>query len=174
MSRATSLVLAATLALIAGDTARSAAALHPYHKTLAEVEFVAERGVLEVAFWVWPPDLAAALSARSRRRVELEKEGAKLDAMLRAWLGDVFVVRGKSGEVCAHTWVGKELSQESCWLYFEVDVSKSREVLELENRAYFAVTGSPLHLTTFVRGTRRTVRNLTREASRWRLPISAS
>ena len=37
--------------------------VHPVHKTLTEVEYVADRGVLEVAFWLWPPDLEAELSA---------------------------------------------------------------------------------------------------------------
>ncbi|MCB9891654.1 MAG: hypothetical protein H6832_12635 [Planctomycetes bacterium] len=147
--------------------------VHPVHKTLTEVEYVADRGVLEVAFWLWPPDLEAELSARAGKRVDLDREqkDKKLDGLLTTWISEVFVVKRTDGKACPHKWVGKELAIDACWVYFEVDVGKRDSAVELENKALLRIAESPIHTTTFVRGKKRSIRNLTRDAGRWKLVL---
>lgn len=149
-------------------------AAHPCHKTLVTVEYDVARGALECSLWVWPTDLAEELTARSGKRVDIDKleSKKKLDGVLQAWIADVLRVRDKDGKRLRATWVGKELEFESCWLHFEYAVGKKLAHFDFENRAFFAIAEQPIHTVTFQRGATRKAKNLTRKVARWRLGLA--
>ena len=129
------LLLAATLC-VAG--AANALWAHPFHVSLAEVEWNAQSGNLEVAVRVDPFDLERVLQQRVGRPLRLEKETeAQLDVLLREWVADVFRVEGRvaaGGRRRVATkleWVGHEQTPRFVWLYFELAFPCDVQALEV-------------------------------------------
>ena len=116
--------LGALFALLLLDTLTSPdpRAAHPFHVSLAEVEFNAESGKLEVALRVYPLDLEKALTLHAARRISIDDE-PEVDALIAAYLKDRFRVTGADGKPASIEWVGRELSVKDAWLYFEMPLS---------------------------------------------------
>ena len=119
------LLLAVTLCVAGAGNALWA---HPFHVSLAEVEWNARSGKLEVAVRVDPFDLERVLQQRAGRLIHLEKETeAQLDVLLRDWVADVFRIEGRAAArggrrvVARLEWVGHEQTPRFVWLYFELE-----------------------------------------------------
>ncbi len=118
----------------------SPAAAHPFHTTVAEAKVDRKSGRLQVALRLFPGDLEQALSLRTSRTIDLEATKG-VDELIVRYLEEVFLVRpappkDKVGEVF---WVGKEVSVQTAWLYFEVALPASLGRLEISNRIFFEV-----------------------------------
>ena len=119
------LLFAATLCVAGAGNALWA---HPFHVSLAEVEWNAQSGKLEVAVRVDPFDLERALQQRAGRTIHLEKEAeAQLDVLLGDWVADVFRIEGRDAAgggrrvATKLEWVGHEQTTRFVWLYFELE-----------------------------------------------------
>ncbi len=104
---------------------------HTFHVSLAEAEWNAGSGRLEVALRTLPDDLERALGDALERKVVLEKE-PDLNALIAQHLRQVFVVHDASGQEMLHHWVGKDLRPREVWLYFEVELPEGLEGVEIE------------------------------------------
>lgn len=107
---------------------------HPYHVSVAEVEWNPDHSVFEVALKLLPEDLEDALGAVAGQRVNLDAPG--MDALIRSYLQDRIGVRNQDGEQGELKWVGKEVSYRAAWLYFEI-TAPAGDALWLYNRILF-------------------------------------
>lgn len=150
------------LTILASAVPQSAVALadHPLHTTRATIEFNPDTGSFEVTLCVFPDDLSAAVSERSGRRIDVEKDN-DLDELLRSYVDEKFKLRLGDHESQKLHWVGHELQTQQCWLYFEflVDADEPTEISVLNtllmehfedqiNVAYVRIAGRQ-HCMTF-------------------------
>ena len=111
---------------------------HPFHVSLAEIDWNDESRKLEVAMQVHAVDLEAALGRFRKQRLRLEDaaaEGAARDYTFKA-----FQV-GARNSVAVLKWVGWEVDDRTAWLYFEVPLSDFPDEMVLTNRMLFHVPG---------------------------------
>ena len=104
---------------------RSAAA-HPGHSSIAEAEWNAKTGRLEIALQVNPIDLERALGRLADRPIDLDKS-AGVDRLLQKYLARSFFAREPDGKQAKLIWVGHEVDAKDVWLYFEVPLKKGLE-----------------------------------------------
>ncbi len=114
---------------------------HPFHVSLAEVEWNKKSQSLEVALRVWPGDIESVLRQREGKRIDLDTT-SKIDDLLTAYLTEKlrFFAGGqksKDAKPLAIKWVGKEVNTKEAWLYFEVPFSDPNQTLSIENRLLF-------------------------------------
>ena len=64
---------------------------HPYHVSLAEVNWNTKSHKFEVALCLWPADLEKALARQTGRPIDLEKE-ANIDQLMEAYIGKQFTI----------------------------------------------------------------------------------
>lgn len=64
---------------------------HPYHVSLAEVNWNAKSQKFEVALCLWPADLEKALAQQTGRPIDLEKE-ANVDRLMEAYIAKRFTI----------------------------------------------------------------------------------
>jgi Domain of unknown function (DUF6702) len=148
------------------------ASAHEYHASLAEVELNADTGHLEIALRVIPEDLEAALTAKHGAAVRLEVTDG-VDAMIVDYLASRFRVVGASGEPQPITWVGKEVSYQAAWLYFEIPVAADG-LWTLENRVLFDVSASQINTVLYRAGDSRSTWTFTVESQPVELPTRGS
>ena len=80
----------ATIGMIAGSTtAVSAEPPHPYHVSLAEVNWNPKSQKFEVALCLWPADLEKALAQQTGRPIDLAKE-PDVDRLIEAYVAKRF------------------------------------------------------------------------------------
>lgn len=129
---------------------------HPFHVSIAEIEFNGESRTLEVALRVHPEDLVRALESRKRpgEKIELET-GSLVEGKIAGYLAEVFVVKhGDRSLPLAR--VGEEIGVDWAWLYFEVDLATlsskgSGEVaLDVYNSAFFEFTKDQVNTLNLV------------------------
>jgi hypothetical protein len=94
---------------------------HPYSASRAEVDWNAETGRFEVALAVLPEELVQMIeSDRPTAERFLLNATPECDAEIAEYLKRHFVAALPHGEVASLEWVGKEVSFEAAWLYFEL------------------------------------------------------
>lgn len=119
-------------------------ALHPFHISVAEMEYNAKSKRIEVSLKLHSTDLDNALSADLGKRVDVEKD--KVDKELTKYLEGHFYLlpesAAKAEEITEKTplskvhFVGKELDKGWLWVYFEMELPKSDEPLALVNTVF--------------------------------------
>jgi hypothetical protein len=118
------------MALVALLSAGAAGA-HPYSTSRAEVDWNEKTGRFEVALAVLPEELVQMVETgrRSSERFLLNAT-AECDAEIAAYLKRHFVAVIPNGEQSSLEWVGKEISFEATWLYFELAFEQPPATLE--------------------------------------------
>ncbi len=137
---------------------------HPFHVSLAEAEFNAESGALEVALRVHPADLERALRNQEMRPVDLERSKG-VDRMIVRYLQSHFQVRYQADERLAVTWVGKEISVKEAWLYFEMPLGQSAGTLQITQAFFFEQLEDQVNTINFKQGKRIESLSFTRDAA---------
>ena len=99
------------------------AVAHPRHATIAEAEWNAKSGRLEISLQINPVDLEQALRRSYDRPVDLDRT-AGIDRLLQDYLARSFVVTESGGKQAKLIWVGHEVDLKDAWLYFEVPLEK--------------------------------------------------
>ncbi len=123
---ATPVIFALCCGLLAGLLPGTTATAHPSHSSIAEADWNAVTGRLEVALQLNPVDLERALRRVAKRPLDLDKS-AGIERHLRDYLAMSFVVRQANGKPAQHVWVGHEINLKNAWLYFEVPLPAGPE-----------------------------------------------
>ncbi len=104
-------------------TLATSAVAHPIHRSIAEADYNQATHTLEVALRVYADDFEAALSARTKRKISLEKTpAAEIDALAHRYVEETFTIKtGDDAPTTLH-WIGRKLkdAENELWLYFEV------------------------------------------------------
>jgi len=95
---------------------------HPRHLSVAEAEWNAKTGRLEIALQVNPVDLEQALRRFANRPIDLDKSTG-IDRLMHDYLSQSFVARDVDGKRAKLNWVGHEMDLKDAWLYFEVPLN---------------------------------------------------
>lgn len=114
----------------------SVAMAHPFHVSIAEVEWNAKTKKLQVALLVQPEDLEKVLQQRTKTTDSLEKM-KNLDAHIEKYLEENFLVIAPNKKKGKLLWVGKEIGLKTAWLYFEVECEKGPEGSTFSNQMFF-------------------------------------
>lgn len=150
--------------LLALTLATASAQAHPFHVSLAEAEWNAKTGQLEVALKVHATDLEKALRRHSGKPIDLDKS-PETDRRIMAYLKHVFRVNATPGRPCAIKWVGKEVTVKSAWLYFEIPLPKGIEGVRFSNQIFFELLSNQVNTINFKQGRRKLTLRFTRQAA---------
>ena len=129
---------------IASAVQAASPALHPFHTSVAELEYNVKSKRIEVSLKLHSTDMDNALSAVMGKRVDVEKD--KIDKELTEYLESHFYLlpesAAKAEEITEKTplskvhFVGKELEKGWLWVYFEMELPKTDEELALVNTLF--------------------------------------
>ncbi|WP_169977706.1 DUF6702 family protein [Tautonia rosea] len=165
--------LAMTLMMALAPITNTAEA-HPFHVTIAEVEFNAEAGTLEMAIRIYNPgDLEQALGLREGERVDLEQT-ENVDEMILDYLRDHLIIAPAEGEPAELQWVGKEVSVKTTWLYVEAPLPDGPEGVRFTNTLLFEIEKDQANTMVFGRSRDRVSLRFTRDDPTHRFKRSGS
>lgn len=127
-----------TTAVLFVVAASGALRAHPIHTSVAEADYNATSGNLEVALRVFIDDFEAAVSVHARRRISFERTPtAEFDEAARAYLAEKFTVKTRDGKPAPQRWVGREAKADAneLWFYLEVPLAGGAEGARLHHNA---------------------------------------
>jgi uncharacterized protein DUF6702 len=105
--------------LIAGQGPAKVPAAHPLHTSLAEIEYHADRGVLEVSVRLFADDLCAAIGGSCEGAA-----GVPRDSMLSSYARGSFALQDGRGVPLRLRWLGAERTGGMIILQLESDVPR--------------------------------------------------
>ncbi len=118
--------------------------LHPFHTSVAELEYNVESKRIEVSVKLHSTDMDNALSAVLGKRVDIEKD--QVDKELMKYLESHFYLlpesAAKAEEITEKTplskvhFIGKESDKGWLWVYFEMELPETDETLALVNTVF--------------------------------------
>ncbi len=154
------------------------ATAHPFHVSIAEADFNAKTGKLEVALRVHPADLERALEDRVGRAVDLDKT-PDVDRLITAYLRAVLVIQREGAKPLKLHWVGKEVGIKFAWLFFEFacpDATRpnAKGHWTVTNRIFHAQMANQVNTITFKqqRGERSLSFTRSRAVRKLELPLA--
>ncbi|MEC9091333.1 MAG: DUF6702 family protein [Planctomycetota bacterium] len=128
--------------------------MHPFHVSVAEMEYNSKSQCLEVALRVWPEDLEKALTQQAKNKVDLDTT-KNIDTLIFDYLNKKIKIQNPAGKTCKLTWIGKELGIKQAWLYFEVKTGLSPADFSFSNRLFFELQEDQINLFNLNFGNRR-------------------
>lgn len=134
----TGMIPHALLAAAALFLAAAGARAHPIHTSVAEADYNAATGALEVSLRVFLDDFETAVSVHARRRLSLARTpAAEFDAAARAYLAEKFTVLARDGNPAGIRWVGREAKADTneLWIHFEVPLPGGVEGARIHHNA---------------------------------------
>lgn len=138
------------------------AASHPFHVSVAEMEFNKESRCFEIAMQVWPADLEDALETKFERKLTLEST-PDIDELITEYLKDSLQFKTSNDNPGKLRWVGKEVSVKTSWLYFEIEIDGEPDGCEITHRLLFEKYEDHTNLIHFREGNKRTTLTFRRE-----------
>ena len=99
---------------------------HPNHDAIAEADWNAETGSLEVALQINAHQLERAVSLAAGEALDLDEEESA--APLKAYVAEHVRFLKPDGVGVEMQWVGAEIKVRSAWLYFEFPMGKDSGV----------------------------------------------
>ena len=148
-----------SLAIIAG---------HPFHVSVAELEYNPKSKCLEVALKVWPEDLEKALNRNSKEPIDLDKT-PRIDDLILAYLKKHIRVSADGKNNCKLNWIGKELEVKQAWLYFEVKTDVRPDNFTFSNTIFFELQDDQINIFNLKFKDRRASFSFAREKSQHKL-----
>lgn len=118
---------------------------HPFHVSVAELEYNVETKCLEVALRVWPEDLEKALNAESKKVIDLDKT-QEIDKLIFAYLKKNISVSKDGKKRCEMQWIGKELEIKQAWLYFEIKTDQDPSDFHYSNQIFFELQDDQINM----------------------------
>ena len=116
-----------TIGTIASSGVLAAEPPHPYHVSLAEVNWNPKSKKFEVALCLWPADLEKALAQQTGRPIDLAKE-PEVDRLIEAYVAKHFMIHSTPK-------TAEQTKQQQPTAEPTSGNSSSRDVVELENSA---------------------------------------
>lgn len=151
--------LPALVAFACSLASAASAFAHPIHSSLAEADYNGGTQKLEVALRVFADDFEAALSARAKKKISLEKTpAAEFDPLARAYLAECFTVTSADRVVARHEWIGRahQDAANELWLFFEVVVPGGIEGATLHHAVLHDLFSDQINTVQVRDGDRRT------------------
>lgn len=142
----------------------SASAPHPFHTSMAEVEYNPATGRLEVALKLYAIDAEAALSKLNGKACSLDDEATRDRLMKRYMLAKLRVERpsarktkrepglsvaSQSPTKPKFNYVGSELSNADVWVYFELEVPGGNGDFTLKNDVLTEIQREQLNIVRY-------------------------
>ncbi|QGJ72060.1 Hypothetical protein PBC10988_37750 [Planctomycetales bacterium 10988] len=153
-------LLAFTVLLVVGGFQTATA--HPFHATLAEGHWNEESKTLEVSLWVPSHDLEKLLLKRTGIQNLLD-QGKPADQAIHSYLKETIQWREKpQGKPVPLKWIGKEVSVEETWLYFEIQLTQEPGGV-LEYRLFFEQEPEQQNSIEIIKGQQKTTLHFHRE-----------
>ncbi|MGE3165978.1 MAG: DUF6702 family protein [Planctomycetota bacterium] len=143
---------------------------HPYHTSTAHVELDRETQRLQVGLRVAIADLEEALSARLAQTFRV-CSSAQVETEVAAYVGANLQFRAPGSEPLPLLWVGKEVDQESAWLYFEVALAEI-DGARLSMTLFHEVHPEHIATVTFVDGERQRTMCFSRKTASQEVQLS--
>jgi hypothetical protein len=112
--------------------------IHPFHVTVAEMEYKPDEKKIEAAMRLWPVDLEAAVRKHSKREDVRLEETKDVDDLILAYLKDHLKIKSSDGGESKLLWVGKEQTPKHVWVYFEIELAGELDRSEMEHRVLLA------------------------------------
>lgn len=149
------------------STAMTEPVSHPFHVSVAEIEYNAKSKKLECALRIWPEDLEKALNKRSNEKVDLDST-EDIDERIFKYMNAKIKI--SSGEKASKLiWVGKELEIKQGWLYFEVETGKQPDDFTFSNQMFFELQDDQVNMFNFKFDDRRASISFTKANSQHQL-----
>lgn len=137
-------VLACVALLLAAHPARA----HKFYASLAQVEYDAGAGRVEVSMRVFADDLELALTRRAGAPVRLERAKER-DRLVIEYLREKFELKNRAGERKELRLVGVEVEREVAWLYFEADMPEGLKGARLRDEVLFELFAKQVNVVDF-------------------------
>jgi len=141
---------------------------HPFHVSVAEMEFNPQSGCLEVSLRVWPEDLEKALRQKTGKPVDLDSD-PQVDKLIFAYLQNKIEVQDPEGKKYPLRWIGKELEIKQAWLYFEVKTLREPDDFTYSNRLFFELQDDQINMFHLRLNGRRASISFAKDQARHRL-----
>ncbi len=100
---------------------------HPFHSTLAEMEWNAENGVFEVSLQFAGIEIEDELSSLHGRRISLESTSGA-ERLLQEYVEQHFRISDATRKSSRVRWVGMEVQVRYVWAYFEIALGENDEL----------------------------------------------
>ncbi|HEV2863560.1 MAG TPA: DUF6702 family protein [Pyrinomonadaceae bacterium] len=142
------LIMTAVLVCVAPFAAATPARAHKFYASLAQVEYNAETGTVEVSLRVFADDLELALTRRAGREVKLGRTKDS-DRLVAEYLREKFELKNRAGETKELRLVGVEVEREEAWLYFEAEMPEGLAGARLRDHVLFELFAKQVNVVDF-------------------------
>lgn len=110
------------------------AAFHPFHVSVCEIEYNAERQTLQVTHKIFLDDLEDALALQYKTRPDLIRNlNGKEGEMVERYVTENFNLYVNSEKV-AHTYIGHEQDGDAVWCFIEFKAPADGRSFDFNNR----------------------------------------
>jgi hypothetical protein len=109
---------------------------HKFHTTLTRIDFNEKEKTAEIYLQVFTDDLLYALRKSNSADISLEKT-KNIDELIFTYLKEKFVFIDVNDKQKDLVWVGKELENDSTFIYFQIENVETLEKLKLLNSLFF-------------------------------------
>jgi hypothetical protein len=140
---------------------------HPFHVSVAEIEYNSVSKKLECALRIWPEDLEKALNKSSTEKIDLDAT-KDIDKRIFKYMQSKIKI-ADDGKVAKLIWVGKEMDIKQGWLYFEVETGVPPVGFSFSNQMFFELQDDQVNMFNFRFEDRRASISFTNVKSRHQL-----
>jgi hypothetical protein len=109
---------------------------HKFHTTLARIDYNEKEKTAEIYVQVFTEDLLATLTKLNNKNIDLQKT-KNIDELIFAYLKDKFVIKDSEDKSKELVWVGKEIENDSVYIYFQVEKIETIDKFQLKNSMFF-------------------------------------
>lgn len=154
------------LMIITGERNESSTT-HPFHVSVAEIEYNSGSKKLECALRIWPEDLEKALNNSSTEKIDLDSTKDIDERIFKYMQSKIKVADGDKNSKLI--WVGKEMGIKQGWLYFEVETGVQPDGFSFSNQMFFELQDDQVNMFNFRFDDRRASISFTKVKSRHQL-----
>lgn len=111
---------------------------HTFHASIAQIDYISSKRVLEVIVWIHAEDLERRMQQQLGRKAKLDDSKAA-ERFVREYLRTHFEIKRSNGEALPQNWVGVEVRTHFIAAYFESPSPSGLADLTLSNRILLAM-----------------------------------
>lgn len=120
---------------------------HPFHVSVAEIEYNSKSRKLECALRIWPEDLEKALNKQSEEKIDLDSTKDIDERIFKYMQAKIKISDGERDSKLI--WIGKELEIKQGWLYFEAETGKQPDDFAFSNQMFFELQDDQVNMFNF-------------------------
>lgn len=129
---------------------------HDFHSSLAEIHYNSASKSLEISLRVFSDDLESALTKANNRTIRID-ESTAAEPLIAQYLNKHFSLLDARSARKPIIWVGKELTVDVTWLYFEIPLTENLNGLKLHNSVLFELFSDQVNIVNIsYQGQKRT------------------